>query len=1026
MNAMTRSFSNYIYADETLCIDALLKALPWDERRADAVRARAAGIVKTIRLQKVPAGQLESFLQQYSLSTKEGLALMSLAEALLRIPDKRTANEIIRDKMDAADWARNKDVQDWLVRGAGFGLMVTRATLNSVFSKIGEPFIREAMLKAMRIMGGQFVLGEDIAGAVQKAQPWEQKGYRMSYDILGEGARTMVDANRYFDSYLEAIKYVGQRGDTKDGARTTISVKLSALHPRYQYAQAERCVPDMIEKLSHLAQEAAKYNVGLTVDAEEVDRLETSLDIVEKVFRDGRLTGWEGFGVAVQAYQKRAFYLIDHLAELAKNSGRQLQVRLVKGAYWDTEIKRAQVMGLSDYPVFSKKINTDLSYLACAHKMLQHKNYIYPLFGTHNAHTAAAVLELARDAGHAPFEFQRLHGMGEGLHDALMKDGARSSIYAPVGPQEDLLAYLVRRLLENGANTSFVNHLLDQSVPVEEIVRDPVGKVRNALNKRNSGIVLPNDLYEKEDPAGRRNSAGVDLSAPVQVNPLVQKMRGFDKPYDAMPLIGGKFYKETIAEAVKNPADYADNLGRVWSGNKGLVDKAMRIGGEAFPQWSSKAADERAKCIERYADLLEENMAELMALCVREAGRNIPDALAEVREAVDFCRYYANRGRLDFNDAGHDLPGPTGESNAIRLHGRGVFVCISPWNFPLAIFTGQVVAALMAGNCVIAKPAEQTPIIALRAVQLMHEAGIPEDVLHYMPGDGMVGAAAVAHPHTAGVAFTGSTSVAREINMSLSESRGPIVPLIAETGGQNAMIVDSSALPEQVIDDVILSAFGSAGQRCSSLRVLFLQEEIADKILRLLQGAMKELQVGDPFLLSTDIGPVIDEDAQGKLIHHREGLKGFGKLIYEVALEHGLTNNGHFFAPCAYEINDLSELKQENFGPVLHVIRYKSGEIDDVIEQINKTGYGLTLGVHTRINSFYENIAAKVRVGNVYINRSMIGAVVGTQPFGGQGLSGTGPKAGGPHYLQRFAQEKVISINTTASGGNTTLVSLGE
>jgi RHH-type transcriptional regulator, proline utilization regulon repressor / proline dehydrogenase / delta 1-pyrroline-5-carboxylate dehydrogenase len=616
--------------------------------------------------------------------------------------------------------------------------------------------------------------------------------------------------------------------------------------------------------------------------------------------------------------------------------------------------------------------------------------------------------------------------MGETLHDMLAKEGARVGIYAPVGPHEDLLAYLVRRLLENGANTSFVNHLLNPSVPVEDIVRDPVSNVRKAQNKRHTKIPLPTQVYAKEEPAGRRNSAGVDLSAPAYVGPLLAQINAFEKPYDAMPLISGKFYKETVAEAVKNPADYQDNLGRVWPANKGLADKAMRIAQEAFPAWSAKPAEERAQCLERYADLLEKNTAELMMLCIREAGRNIPDALAEIREAVDFCRYYANRGRADFADDGHIMPGPTGEKNIMRLHGRGVFVCISPWNFPLAIFTGQVVAALMAGNCVLAKPAEQTPIIALRAVQLMHAAGIPEEALHYLPGDGLVGAALIGLQGVAGVAFTGSTSVAREINMSLSESRGPIVPFIAETGGQNAMIVDSSALPEQVVDDVILSAFGSAGQRCSSLRVLLLQDDIADKMLRLLQGAMMELRIGNPGLLSTDIGPVIDEEALSRLVKHREALKGFGKLIYEVPLEKGLSDHGHYFAPCAYEMKDMSGLQHEVFGPVLHVIRYRRDDIDGVLEQINGTGYGLTFGVHTRLDSFYEEVASKVRAGNVYVNRSMIGAVVGTQPFGGQGLSGTGPKAGGPHYLPRFAQEKVISINTTATGGNTTLVSLAE
>lgn len=1021
---MNRPFSVYQYADEDMCVEALLKALPWDDARARTVEARAKELVTAIRARKAPAGQLETFLQQYSLTTKEGLALMSMAEALLRIPDRKTMNAIIRDKMSSAQWLNQPGVQDWLVRAAGMGLSLTKKTLDSAFAKIGEPFIREAMLRAMRIMGGQFVLGEDIESAVQKALPWSSKGYRMSYDILGEGARTMADAERYFESYRIAIKYVGQRGDTNDERRAAVSVKLSALYPRYSYAQKERCLPVMTERLGVLAAEAALYNIAMTVDAEEVDRLELSMDIIEGVLRSNALSGWEGFGLAVQAYSKRGFYVIDHVAELAKKYSRVLQVRLVKGAYWDTEIKRAQAMGLSDYPVFTRKHNTDVSYLAGVHKLFSHSKYIYPLIGTHNAHTAAAAIEMGKAAG-ARFEFQRLFGMGESLYEILLQDkNVLGGIYAPVGPHEDLLPYLVRRLLENGANSSFVHKLLNPHDPVGDVVRDPVIRASGDASHRHPKIVMPAALYANEPPDGRRNSKGMDLAAPAEVEPLLAEMKTFDDTYAAIPLLGGKFYKEATPQPVKNPADYTDNLGRVWYANKGLCDKAFRIAGEAFDQWNKTSAEERALCLERMADLLEQNKAEMMALIVREAGRTVADALSEVREAVDFCRYYANRGREDFKD--HVLPGPTGEENIFRLQGRGTFVCISPWNFPLAIFTGQIVAALMAGNCVIAKPAEQTPIIALRAVQLMHQAGIPENVLHYLPGDGLTGAALTAHPLAAGVAFTGSTAVAQEINKTLAAKDGPIVPFIAETGGQNAMIVDSSALPEQVVDDVILSAFGSAGQRCSSLRVLFLQKDIADKVLRLLQGAMQEIHLGDPSLLSSDIGPVIDQEAFAKLVAHREALKGFGKFVAEVPLDIDLYGRGHFFTPCVFEILDIGALKGEVFGPVLHVVRYARDELDDVIAQINATGFGLTLGVHTRVDAFHEQIAAKVRAGNVYVNRSMIGAVVGTQPFGGQGLSGTGPKAGGPHYLPRFATEKVVSINTTASGGNTSLVSLGE
>ncbi|MCC7304682.1 MAG: bifunctional proline dehydrogenase/L-glutamate gamma-semialdehyde dehydrogenase PutA [Alphaproteobacteria bacterium] len=1013
---MPRPFSPYIYADEAACVEGLLRALPW---QGAEIEVRAKDIVGRIRSRKTPPGQMEAFLRQYSLTTEEGLALMGLAEALLRIPDKKTAGALINDKIRAANWT-GKGGADWVVKAAGMGLLMTRRTLDSALGRIGEPFIREAIVKTLRVMGGQFVLGEDIIEAVKNAAPLEKKGFRISYDILGEGARTAADAERYFRSYAEAIEYVGSRATDKT-KRPGVSVKLSALHPRYTELQRERCVPEMIERLRELAKLAAKYDLPMIVDAEEVDRLEISLDIIEEVFNYGILSGWEGLGLAVQAYQKRALPLTEYLVHLAKNAGRKLQVRLVKGAYWDTEVKRAQVAGLADYPVFTRKTNTDVSYLACAHKLLNAGGYVYPLFGTHNAHTAAAIIEMASGT---PFEFQHLFGMGGPIADVLLESGASSGIYAPVGPHEELLAYLVRRLLENGANTSFVNHLLNPSEPVENLVRDPVGIVRSSAEIRHPRIALPADIYKNEGAGPRVNSGGMDLTDPLETGPLLQRISGFTREWSAPSLIGGEFYKDAASDEIRNPADRNDRVGRAWHGNKGLIDKAFRIAGGAFSEWSNTPPEKRAGALERYADLLEQNRAEMMALCIREAGKTIPDALAEVREAVDFCRYYANCARHDFAD--HELPGPTGESNVLRLQGRGVFACISPWNFPLAIFTGQVAAALVAGNCVIAKPAEQTPLIAFRAVQLMHEAGIPHDVVHLIPGDGRVGASLVAHPDVAGVAFTGSTSVAREINMTLSDRRGSIVPFIAETGGQNAMIVDSSALPEQVVDDVVLSAFGSAGQRCSSLRVLFLQEEVADKIIRLLQGAMAELTIGNPALLSSDIGPVIDDEALAGLVRHRENLKGFGRLIHEVKLDPAVAGQGHFFAPCAYEIDNMSALKEEVFGPVLHVIRYGRKEIDDVLAQINGTGYGLTCGVHSRIDSFQEDIANRIRAGNAYVNRSMIGAVVGTQPFGGQGMSGTGPKAGGPHYLPRFATEKVISINTAAAGGNATLVSMGE
>ena len=1022
---MSSDLAPSLYLDENRSVEALLKALPWPQQRARKIEERAAALVQRIRSEKVPAGQLENFLQEYALTTEEGIALMTLAEALLRIPDNATARALIRDKVGSAEWVKGSGASgDWLVRAAGLGLLVTSRTLDSALSLISEPVIHTAMAKAMHIMSKQFVLGTDIEDAVQNAQAYHKKGYFMSYDVLGEGARTMADADRYFSHYAAALRYIGERvkpGHEKDAG---ISVKLSALHPRYSFAQKERCVPVLVERLAELGKLASSYGVPLTVDAEEADRLEISLEIIRGVLREPGLAQWDGFGLAIQAYQKRCTALVDELVSMARENKRKLQVRLVKGAYWDTEIKRAQVSGLPDYPVFTRKENTDLSYLACAQKMVNAQEYIYPMFATHNAATAAAVLEMAEDAD-APFEFQRLFGMGDSMHNILLRDKAAAiRIYAPVGPQEDLLAYLVRRLLENGANTSFVNQLMNPDAPVDSIVEDPVEKTRNRPSKRHGLIRLSKDIYMQEKPVGRINSAGLDLSDAGTVAELYREMGGFMKAYEAYPLIGGKAYRDRTPQDIKNPGNFSDTAGRVWMGNTGLVEKAMRVAGEGFAAWSKTPAEERAQCLERYANLLESHRDELMALCVREAGKTLPDAIAEVREAVDFARYYANRGRADFTDI--SLPGPTGESNMMRLEGRGVFVCISPWNFPLAIFSGQVTAALMAGNAVVAKPAEQTPLIAMLAVRLMHQAGIPADALNILMGDGAVGAALVEHKETAGVAFTGSTDVAWSINKTLAAKRGPIVPLIAETGGMNAMIVDSTALPEQVVDDVLLSAFGTAGQRCSALRILCLQEECADKIITMIEGAMRELKVGDPSELASDIGPVIDDEARRKLVLHRENLKGFGRLIYEVPLDSALKNQGHYFSPCAFALQNLHGLTEEVFGPILHVVRYQRSKIDDLVEELNSKGYGLTLGVHSRLDDFQQKIARSVRAGNAYVNRSITGAVVGTQPFGGQGLSGTGPKAGGPHYLQRFAHERVVTVNTTAAGGNASLVSLQE
>lgn len=1024
---MISSFSSQFSLSEDDAVQALHSSFDWDARRAKAVRDKAAALVETIRAQKRNPGQLEAFMQDYALDTEEGLALMTLAEALLRIPDKATANALIRDKVAAANWLESLGgKQDWVTKAAGVGLFVSRKTLDGVLNKVGEPVIREAMVQAMRILGKQFVLGVDIEDAIQNAHALKKQGYRMSYDMLGEGARTAADAERYFESYINAIEYVGERSGNKDALRPGISVKLSALHPRYEYAQKERCVTEMAARLLQLSQMAAHYNLALTVDAEESERLDLSLEIITGVMKDISDEGWDGFGLAVQAYHKAAPGVIDFMADIAREQSKRIQLRLVKGAYWDSEIKKAQVEGLKDFPVYTRKCHTDSSYLACVSRIFEHGDVLYPMLGTHNAHSAAAVMEIAKAYKHG-WEFQRLFGMGQGLFDELVgREGVRASVYAPVGPHKELLPYLVRRLLENGANSSFVNQMLDLDASVDVLVDDPVDKSKMCSESKHPKISLPQDIFKDEPPQGRSNSAGLDLDAPGEVEPLLQEIARYNKPYMAVPIVDGHLQKHSVSQELFSPAHLEDRLGLVYAADHKIVNMAFEAGAQGFVEWNSTDAETRAAALETAADALEARRSEVMALLVREAGKTLPDALSEIREAVDFLRYYASQGRGVFASEGSALPGPTGESNRLILQGRGVFVCISPWNFPLAIFVGQIAAALMAGNAVLAKPAEQTPLIAALMVQIFHDSGIPAAALGLLPGDGRVGAMLVQHKDVAGVAFTGSTAVAREINKTLAAKDGPIVPLIAETGGQNAMIVDSSALPEQVIDDVILSAFGSSGQRCSALRALCVQDDVADKIIRMLRGAMKELNVGEPGALSSDLGPVIDEEAYAMLAAHRKALHGFAKLIYEVPLDAELARQGHYFAPCACEIPDMKGLDKEVFGPILHVIRYEKAKLDELLDDIAQTGYGLTLGIHSRIEQFYEYVAAKIPAGNVYVNRSMIGAVVGSQPFGGMGLSGTGPKAGGPHYLARFATERMVSIDTTAAGGNASLVSLSE
>ncbi len=1028
-------------ADESACVEALIPQaeLPADMR--DRIAERARDLVRKVRAERVGQGGLDAFLHEYELSSREGVVLMCLAEALLRIPDADTADALIRDKLAGADWEQHLGSSESLfVNASTWALMLTGriigfgkeesqdlgGVLRRLVARSGEPVIRQAVTQAMRILGRQFVMGRTIEEALERAKAPEKRGYRHSYDMLGEAARTMPDAERYERAYRAAIAAIGAaaagRGPIEGPG---ISVKLSALHPRYEFAQARRVMAELVPRLLGLAQAAKEAAIGFTVDAEEADRLDLSLDVIEAISADAALAGWDGFGLAVQAYQKRAIHLVDWLADLARRHRRRLMVRLVKGAYWDSEIKVSQERGLEGYPVFTRKVASDVSYLACAQRLLADSAAFYPQFATHNAHSVAAVLEMA--GNRRDFEFQRLHGMGEALYDRILGLDPRIGadlpvrVYSPVGSHEDLLAYLVRRLLENGANTSFVNRIVDEKAPIEEIVADPVATLRRLAAKPHPRIPLPRHLYGPQRP----NARGIDLGDPEKLGPLAEAMRrAAAESWSAAPIVGG-VARSGPARRVTDPADRRRIVGQVVEAGPAEVDQALARAQRAAPGWDATPAEERAGCLERAADLMEEAMPHLMAIAVREGGKTIPDALAEVREAVDFCRYYALRARRDFA-APEKLPGPTGERNEIALHGRGVFACISPWNFPLAIFTGQVTAALAAGNAVIAKPAEQTPLIAAEAVRLLHRAGVPSEVLHLLPGEGpKVGAPLVADRRVAGVAFTGSTETAQAINRTLAAREGPIAPLIAETGGQNVMLVDSSALPEQVARDVLISSFQSAGQRCSALRVLFVQADIADRLIEMLTGAMAELAVGDPALLATDVGPVIDEAARRMLEEHAGRMAREGRLLYEVPMG-GATANGTFFAPRAFEIDGLPRLEREVFGPILHVVRYAADRLDRVLDDINATGYGLTLGIHSRIDSTVKHIHARLRVGNAYVNRNMIGAVVGVQPFGGEGLSGTGPKAGGPRYLHRFATERTLAIDTTAAGGNASLLSLQE
>lgn len=1024
--------------DETEHVRELLSQAHQPDVDRAGIQATAADLVRRVRARAQDQGAIEAFMRQYDLGSEEGVLLMCVAEALLRIPDQGTADRLIRDKLGEADWRRHMGQSDSvLVNASTWGLMLTghlvdladdtKRDVHNAFKRlvgrVGEPVIRLAVRQAMRIMGHQFVMGRTIDEALTRSRKGDNAAYRYSFDMLGEGALTNKDALRYLDAYRKAIHAIGKTGPFADVfAAPSISVKLSALHPRYEHAKRARVMAELTPRVLELAQIAKSYGIGFTIDAEESDRLELSLDVIAAAYADKSLDGWQGYGLAVQAYQKRAPFVIDYLADLARKTGRRIPVRLVKGAYWDSEVKRAQVDGQVGYPVFTRKPNTDVSYLANARRMLDASDALYPMFATHNAHTIAAIHKLAN--GRA-FEFQKLHGMGDDLYaEVIPKDrlDVPCRVYAPVGSHEDLLPYLVRRLLENGANSSFVNRITDEDVAIDDLIRDPVETVAAFDSIPHPRIPLPVDLYRSQG-FERNNSMGINLANDDQLRELAKQVNASTADWRAAPLVpGAKTAGPNIA--VTNPADRRQTVGQWQAADSATVEQALQNAVAAQPAWDRMPAASRATILEHAADLLEQRMPQYLALCTKEAGKTIADGVAEVREAVDFLRYYAGQARKLF--APEALPGPTGESNTLQLQGRGAFVCISPWNFPLAIFTGQIAAALAAGNSVLAKPAEQTNLIGYAAVKLLHEAGVPEAVLQFLPGDGAtVGAALTKDPRVAGVAFTGSTDTARAINRALAARDAAIGVLIAETGGQNALIADSSALPEQLVKDALSSAFTSAGQRCSAARVLYVQEDIADKVIGMLAGAMAELTVGDPGLLSTDVGPVIDSDALKLLEEHAAKMAKIAKPIATAQTDDSVAH-GTFFAPRAWELQSLSQLTRENFGPALHVLRWKADDLDQVIDAINATGYGLTLGIHSRIDDTIERIAARANVGNIYVNRNQIGAVVGVQPFGGQNLSGTGPKAGGPHYLPRFATEKTVTVNTTAAGGNASLLTLGE
>ena len=1028
---------NYLADEQEIVRKLAAEADPGDSAR-EKIQDTAAQLVRAVRRNTKNDGGIEAFLKQYDLSSAEGVLLMCVAEALLRIPDADTADRLIADKITAARWQDHVGTSDSLfVNASTWGLMLTgkiltldeiakgnpTKMLGRLVSRAGEPVVRTAMRQAMKIMGHQFVMGRSIGEALKRAMKSTDLPYRYSFDMLGESALTAADAQRYLENYHAGIQSIGDaRVESADVfSAPGISVKLSALHPRYEYSHEERVMAELVPEVLELAKHAKDIGIGLTIDSEEAHRFEMWLGIFERIYRDPSLKGWDGLGVALQTYQRRGRDGLRFLIDLAGDVGRRIPVRLVKGAYWDSEVKWAQEQGLESYPVFTRKSHSDVSYLAAARAALGAKDKIYAQFATHNAHSLASILHYA--GPRRDYEFQRLHGMGEELYAEVVdpeKHDRPCRVYAPVGNHEDLLPYLVRRLLENGSNTSFVNKIADESIDVQDIIADPLKTAAAHDYAAHDRIPAPVDIFQPE----RNNSHGVNLAdRSVSKQLLADLEAASKKAITAKPIIGGKEVSGKEQRSV-NPANTAEIIGVCHQAAAEHVDKAIELSVAAQPSWDRLGAYERSDILNRAADLFETHQDELIDLCVREGGRTIPDCISELREAVDFMRYYGAQAKKHFGEP-IVLPGPTGERNTYSMRGKGVFIAISPWNFPLAIFTGQVTAALAAGNAVLAKPAAPTPLIAYRAIQLLHEAGVPPDVLHFVPcGGRLMGERAVADPRVAGVVFTGSTGVAQTINQTLAHRDGPIGTLIAETGGQNAMFVDSSALPEQVVHDSIFSAFNSAGQRCSALRLLCVQEEIEPRTLDLLKGYMEQLTIGDPKHLSTDVGPCIDDPSRHILAAHVERMGKEQKVVHRCTLPGG-TGAGTFFAPTLVEIDDISALTEEQFGPILHVVRFKSRHLDKAVAAVNNTGFGLTMGIHSRIDSRVAGLAADSGAGNLYVNRNMIGAVVGVQPFGGRGLSGTGPKAGGPNYVQRFGSEFTMSNNISAVGGNASLLTMG-